>query len=68
MDRVGTRSASHSKSLERRFQRAVCMFLGGYYTRCAEPMDCFTHAVETEATCLYYVRTIVDGNRSINGD
>ena len=33
--RVGTRGVSHSKSLrERRCQRAVCMFPGGYYTRC----------------------------------
>ena len=29
------------------------MFPGCYYTRCAlEPMEGFTHAVQTEATCL----------------
>ena len=32
---VGTRSAWHSKSLERRCQAAVRMFRGCYYTRCA---------------------------------
>ena len=32
---VGTRSAWHSKSLERRCQTAVRMFRDCYYTRCA---------------------------------
>ena len=32
---VGTRSAMHSKSLERRCLTAVRMFPGCYYTRCA---------------------------------
>ena len=32
---VGTRSAWHNKSLERRCQTAVRMFPGSYYTRCA---------------------------------
>ena len=57
---VGTRSAWHSKSLERRCQTAVCMFPGCYYTRFAlrfalitELMTGFTHTVQTEATCLY---------------
>ena len=44
-----------------------CMYVSGrlLYKVC---MDCTTHAIEAEETCLCYVRTIVGGNKSLDND
>ena len=47
---VGARSAWHSKSLERRSSTYVSGRTGCYFTKA------FTHAVQSEATCIYLNR------------